>query len=40
MNIKSSNETKKRRRCLRSNKMVFRDAEQDKEKVFYVAGGF
>ena len=40
INIKSSNEAKKRRKCLRSNKMVFRDAHQDKEKEFYVAGGF
>ena len=39
MNIKSSNEAKKRRKCLRSNKMVFR-AEQDKKKELYVAAGF
>ena len=32
MNVKSSNEAKKRRKFLRSNKMVFRDAEQYKEK--------
>ena len=40
MNLKSNNEGKSRRKSLRSNKMVSRDAEQDKKKEFYVAGGF